>query len=99
MWRVKEAGSTANKFLTKALVNSNAGNSHVCQVRILRGIVPDLRTLSSIIGCHLICSINWAVINSLGESLTNYFYDIHSLLLRGTTGLIYTHCTTGKNEN
>lgn len=65
LWRVKEVGSTANEFLTRALVNSDTGKSHVCQVLILRGVVQHLKKLflySQL--CQLICYIIWVAIDS-----------------------------------
>ena len=57
------SGFSANAFIIKDMVNSNANNTNVYQVLTLRGTLLGLRTLSFIINSvNLICCIGLAVI-------------------------------------
>lgn len=66
-------GFVANVFLTKAMVNATASNTHVCQVLTFRGPFLGLRTLSFIAGgVNLMCSIWWAVAIAFGAGIGNW---------------------------
>lgn len=72
---------SANMFLVKALVKSNADYTHVCQVLTFTSSLLSLRTVSIIVGSvNLICSITWAVLVAF-EGGFHQWYDIHSMPL------------------
>jgi hypothetical protein len=74
----KGTGFSANMFLVKALVKSNADYTHVCQVLTFRSSVT---TLSFIVGIvNLFCSFTWALLVAF-EGGVQQWYDIHSMPL------------------